>query len=155
MTDLLSAYRDDGPVARFMASRVRLPRGRWLVPPLLRAGEYGVITVVALRAGQTAQVLAYALLAVVAFHHYDIVYRLRHHGTAPPRIVTTLGGGWEGRALLVTVAALGDVLVPMLAGMVAWCGVLFLSESARSWSRFARDATRRTGIGITTGEEAI
>lgn len=130
-------------------------RAGWLVPPLLRAGEYGAIAVLAHRAGQPAQTLAYVLLAVVAFHHYDIVYRLRHQGIAPPRIITALGAGWEGRTLLVLVATLMDVLTQTLAGLAVWCCLLFLSESLRSWSMFARDATGRSAVGLDAGEGAI
>ena len=42
---------------------------------------------------------AFALLCALAFRHYDLVYRLRHRGVAPPRWLDRAGGGWDGRLL--------------------------------------------------------
>ncbi len=204
MTDLLQAYRDDGPLARavgaravplpsllltvFAAGAVAVglaadgsaigawsvlgislflvlgmlggagrpnPRVQWLVPPLLRAGEYGIVAVLTLRADPAALWLAYTLLAVVAFHQYDIVYRLRHQRKAPSELVTLLGGGWDGRTLIVSVAALSGALGPVLAIMATWCGVLFVSESMRSWVTLALDETRRSHVGTEVEEEVV
>lgn len=118
-------------LALALASVVARPRPRlaWTRPALLRALEYG--TVLALVGSSP---WAYALLAALAFHHYDIVYRARIRGTAPPRCSTLVAGGWELRlGLLVLAAALGvaepaaAVLAPALAG-------LRVAESAASWT---------------------
>ena len=58
--------------------------------------------------------LCFALLAVLAFHHYDTVYRLRHQRLAPPAWLRAAGGGWEGRVLVACVLALAGVLGPGL-----------------------------------------
>lgn len=135
------------------ASRHR--RIQWLVPPMLRAGEYGVVATLAWRAGTPEVWLAYVLLSVVAFHHYDIVYRLRHQRTAPSHLVTQLCGGWEVRTIVVTVAALAGVLTPVLIALTAWCGALFVSESMRSWVVLALDESRRTHVGAEIEEEEV
>lgn len=131
------------------------PRVQWLVPPLLRGGEYGIVAVLTFRADDTVLWLAYALLAAVAFHQYDIVYRLRHQRKAPPAIISQLGGGWEIRTIIVTAAAVGGVLAPTLAFLAIWCGALFVSESMRSWVTLALDETRRSHVGTEIEEEEV
>lgn len=133
----------------------RHPKIQWLVPPLLRAGEYGIVATLAWRAGTPQVWLAYVLLSVVAFHHYDIVYRLRHQRTAPSHLVTQLCGGWEVRTIVVTVAALAGVLTPVLIALAVWCGALFVSESMRSWVVLALDENRRTHVGAEIEEEEV
>jgi hypothetical protein len=211
MTDLLTHYRDDGPLAtlftqagplRFQALAVtfvgvvgvavglavdgvtfegagrtgpasvlgiaafvllgmvgaaarRHRRVQWLVPPMLRAGEYIIIATLAWRTGTTEMWLAYLLLAVVAFHHYDIVYRLRHQRTAPAHLISQLCGGWEVRTIVVTVAALTGTLAVVLVVLAAWCGALFVSESMRSWVVLAFDESKRAHVGSEIEEEEV
>lgn len=63
----------------------------WLVPPFFRAGEYVTILVLAARADVPGALpAAFGLVAAVAYHHYDTVYRIRG-GTGAPR------GGSSGR----------------------------------------------------------
>jgi hypothetical protein len=113
----------------------------WIVPPLLRAGEYGLLLLLTLRAhedGRAGLPLAFGLLAALAFHHYDIVYRLRHQRVAPPRWLRLLAGGWEGR-LLVALALFGTGLLTSGLGILAAIlGIVFAVESASSWLRFSR-----------------
>lgn len=131
------------------------PQVQWLVPPLLRGGEYGIVAVLTLRAEPSALWLAYALLAAVAFHQYDIVYRLRHQRKAPPALIARFGGGWEGRTIIVTIAAVAGILAPTLAVLAVWCGALFVSESMRSWITLALDETRRSHVGTEIEEEEV
>lgn len=137
------------------AAARRHRRIQWLVPPMLRAGEYVVVATLAWRTGTTEMWLAYLLLAVVAFHHYDIVYRLRHQRTAPAHLVSQLCGGWEVRTIVVTAAAITGVLAPVLIALAAWCGALFVSESMRSWVILALDETRRAHVGSEIEEEEV
>ncbi|MPZ71931.1 MAG: hypothetical protein GEU74_01665 [Nitriliruptorales bacterium] len=157
MTDTLALYRDDGPLARAVmaaVSRGTQParhRLAWLVPPLLRAVEYGGIAVLGWRAGASGLGATYALLAAMAFRHYDIVYRLRHQAAPPPAWVGTAGLGWDGRVVVVLAAALTDVYVPTAIGLAVWCGALFVAESVTSWVRVARDPTRT--VAMATGDD--
>src|SRR4051812_9167325 len=81
---LLAAGLAIGPVALVVAVAalvlLAVPGERrasalwWLVPALLRAGEYGMVVAVAALAGHHAShalPAAYALLAALSFHHYD------------------------------------------------------------------------------------
>lgn len=103
----------------------------WLVPPLIRAGEYGFIAWSGWRLAAGAGV--YALAAALAYHHYDLVYRLRYRGMAPPPWLTLLGGGWDLRLVVLVLAGLGGWYRPVTVVMAVWCGCLYGFESVRSW----------------------
>jgi Family of unknown function (DUF5941) len=110
----------------------------WLVPPLLRVLEYAFLIRLTVVADRDAMPLCFALLAVLAFHHYDTVYRLRHQRLAPPAWLRAAGGGWEGRVLAASVLALAGVLGPGLLVAAIGLGALFLTETVVSWVRYAR-----------------
>lgn len=119
----------------------------WLLPATLRLGEYGTIVVLAWRSGGAALAVTYGALAAIAFHHYDIVYRLRHQRLPPPRWLGWLGGGWEVRLLVLTASAWAGVLLPVLIAMASWLGLLYVTESAASWIAVARDEQRTVAAG--------
>uniref|UniRef100_UPI001F3DAC42 DUF5941 domain-containing protein n=1 Tax=Streptomyces albidus (ex Kaewkla and Franco 2022) TaxID=722709 RepID=UPI001F3DAC42 len=81
----------------------------WLVPPLFRTAEYVLVLILAVLAGRSgvngALPAAFGLVAAVAYHHYDTVYRIRGGTGAPPHRLVRAIGGHEGRALVVTLAA--------------------------------------------------
>jgi hypothetical protein len=122
------------------AGSARPHEGRisWTVPPLLRALEYAFLIRLTLLADPDAMPLCFALLGVLAFHHYDTVYRLRHQRVPPPAWVRAAGGGWEGRMLAACALALAGVLGPGLLVAAVVLGVLFVTETVVSWTRFAR-----------------
>lgn len=103
----------------------------WLVPPILRVAEYTFIAVVGLSSTAPRPVV-YALLAAMAFHHYDLVYRVRQR-IEPPGWVNLAGLGWDGRMLIVAVGALFGA-EPVAYGVLAgYLWLLFAGESVRSW----------------------
>ncbi|MEU9478184.1 DUF5941 domain-containing protein [Streptomyces sp. NPDC048191] len=109
----------------------------WLVPPLFRAAEYGTVLVLASKAGVNGALpAAFGLVAAVAYHHYDTVYRIRGNAGAPPAWLVRSIGGHEGRTLLVTVLAAAltasqfTVALTVLAVAVA---LVVLVESIRFW----------------------
>ncbi|GAA1425736.1 hypothetical protein GCM10009601_33270 [Streptomyces thermospinosisporus] len=109
----------------------------WLVPPVLRAAEYGTVLALAATAdADGALPAAYGLVAAVAYHHYDTVYRIRGNAGAPPHWLVRAIGGHEGRTLVVAVlaalltASQFTVALTVLAVAVA---VLVLAESIRFW----------------------
>ncbi|POX49589.1 DUF5941 domain-containing protein [Streptomyces sp. Ru72] len=109
----------------------------WLVPPFFRAAEYGTVLVLAAKSGVNGVLpAAFGLVAAVAYHHYDTVYRIRGDAGAPPPWLVRAIGGHEGRTLLVTVlaatltAAQFKVALTALAGYVA---LVVLVESIRFW----------------------
>ncbi len=109
----------------------------WLIPPLFRAAEYGTVLVLAVKADVNGALpAAFGLVAAVAYHHYDTVYRIRGDAGAPPRWLVRVIGGHEGRTLLVTVLAAllaptdFKVALTVLAVAVA---LVVLLESIRFW----------------------
>ncbi|MFC9632988.1 DUF5941 domain-containing protein [Streptomyces mirabilis] len=109
----------------------------WLVPPFFRAAEYLTVLVLAAKADVNGVLpAAFGLVAAVAYHHYDTVYRIRGNAGAPPHWLVRAIGGHEGRTLLVTVlaalltAAQFKVALTALAVAVA---LLVLVESIRFW----------------------
>ncbi|MER5875950.1 MULTISPECIES: DUF5941 domain-containing protein [unclassified Streptomyces] len=109
----------------------------WLVPPFYRAAEYLTVLVLAADADVNGALpAAFGLVAAVAYHHYDTVYRIRGNAGAPPHWLVRATGGHEGRTLLVTVlaalltAAQFKVALTVFAVAVA---LLVLIESIRFW----------------------
>lgn len=111
----------------------------WLVPPLFRAAEYTTVLVLAARS-DSAQALpaAFGLVAAVAYHHYDTVYRIRGGTGAPPAWLVRTVGGHEGRTLVVVaLAALlanrGNDFTSALTALAVAIGLVVLVESIRFW----------------------
>ncbi|MBW3593646.1 MAG: hypothetical protein KY396_08115 [Actinobacteria bacterium] len=144
----LDLHRDDGPLAARVVAALggeracRRPHGlAWLGPPLLRALEYTFLIALTGAVEPVALPQCFALVTVLALHHYDIVYRLRYQRIAPARWVGAIGGGWEGRMLAATLLALAGWLSPGLAIVAAVLAAVYAGEAAVSWARVARDPT--------------
>ncbi|MFI0774395.1 DUF5941 domain-containing protein [Streptomyces sp. NPDC021212] len=116
----------------------------WLVPPLFRAAEYGTVLILAARSQVNGALpAAFGLVAAVAYHHYDTVYRIRGGTGAPPHGLVRAIGGHEGRILVVTaIAALlhglsqGDPNQGFTIALTALAVVIALTvliESIRFW----------------------
>ncbi|MCF3144821.1 DUF5941 domain-containing protein [Streptomyces platensis] len=109
----------------------------WLVPPFFRAGEYVTILVLAARADVPGALpAAYGLVAAVAYHHYDTVYRIRGGTGAPPRWLVRATGGHEGRILVITVLAAAlspEGFTIALTALAVALALLVLIESIRFW----------------------
>ncbi|MER7931162.1 MULTISPECIES: DUF5941 domain-containing protein [unclassified Streptomyces] len=121
----------------------------WLVPPLFRVAEYGTVLVLASKSGVNGTLpAAFGLVAAVAYHHYDTVYRIRGDAGAPPAWLVRAVGGQEGRTLLVTVVAAAltaqqfEVALTVLAVVVAG---LVLVESIRFWASAGAPAVHDEG----------
>jgi phosphatidylglycerophosphate synthase len=109
----------------------------WLVPPFFRAAEYGTVLVLAARADVNGALpAAFGLVAAVAYHHYDTVYRIRGSAGAPPAWLVRAVGGHEGRTLLVTVLAAvltASQFTAALTVLAVAVALLVLVESIRFW----------------------
>jgi hypothetical protein len=119
----------------------------WLVPPLLRATEYGFLGALGIAQGVSPP-LVYVLLAVLAYHHYDTVYRTRQKLWPAPWVFRA-GLGWDGRTLIAAAAAYFGVLPFAYLGLAAYLGVLFVTESVVTWTR----TERGTGVMGNLEEE--
>lgn len=109
----------------------------WLLPPLFRAAEYGTVLVLAAKSEVNGALpAAFGLVAAVAYHHYDTVYRIRGDAGAPPHWLVRTIGGHEGRvlvtAVLATVLARSDFPVALTA-MAGFVALVVLVESIRFW----------------------
>ncbi|WP_461027432.1 DUF5941 domain-containing protein, partial [Streptomyces sparsus] len=110
----------------------------WLVPPFFRIAEYTVVLVLAARSDVNGALpAAFGLVAAVAYHHYDTVYRIRGGTGAPPTRLVRAIGGHEGRTLAVTVVVAVwsgtaglTIALSALAGALA---LVVLAESIRFW----------------------
>jgi hypothetical protein len=116
----------------------RLDRLRWMVPPVLRAAEYGALIWFVALAGAAGEGAAFAVLGTIAFRQYDLVYRLRHMARTPPRWINVLTGGWDGR-LVAFCALLALGALPTACYVVAAVlGVALVAESVHAWTTFSR-----------------
>ncbi|MET9734134.1 DUF5941 domain-containing protein [Streptomyces sp. NPDC006458] len=109
----------------------------WLVPPLFRAAEYGTVLALASKAAVNGALpAAFGLVAAVAYHHYDTVYRIRGDAGAPPAWLVRAIGGQEGRTLLVAVLAAlltGAQFTVALTALAVAVALVVLVESIRFW----------------------
>lgn len=112
----------------------------WLVPPIMRAIEYGYLATLAF-AHDVSKPLTYAFIGVLAYHHYDTVYRTRQR-LWPATWVFRAGLGWDGRLLIVAIATLAGVLSATIAVLTVYLGLLFSIESVYTWTRTG------TGSGV-------
>ncbi|SDK25860.1 hypothetical protein SAMN05421874_106171 [Nonomuraea maritima] len=103
----------------------------WLVPPILRLIEYTFIAACGFANG-VPPVLVFVLLGALAFHHYDLVYRLRQRVYPPPWLATA-GLGWDGRMIVVSVFALAGWLTGGFVLLALYLWAMFGWESLTCW----------------------
>jgi hypothetical protein len=139
---LLRRQGDSGPILGVLALVVPDPvrqrwwahRAAWAVPSGLRFLELGLVALVALAWFPSVQVIAFWWMAVVAFHHYDALYRAMQD-SGMPRWLAWTGLGWEGRTVLVVVlAGLGvSALSTGLAVGTCLLAALFVVVASVQW----------------------
>lgn len=121
----------------------------WLVPPFLRAAEYSTVLVLAARADVNGALpAAYGLVAAVAYHHYDTVYRIRGNAGAPPHWLVRVIGGHEGRTLAVAAAAAvltASQFTAALTVLAVAVALVVLAESIRFWASAGAPAVHDEG----------
>jgi Family of unknown function (DUF5941) len=122
----------------------------WLAPPLLEAGECLFLAALGF-AGRVPPPATFALIAAVALHHMDVAYRARNELVPSPAgplvreegqlpYSDRIGFGWDGRMIIVGLAAVGGVL-PMIYPLLA----LYM------WGLLARDWL----VGWSAGHAAV
>ena len=141
--DVLRAQLDAGPVAAGLARLIPGIRPRldgrfgWGVPPVLRAVELGGIAWIMAISTVGLSATAFWLLFFVAYHHYDNLYRSLQ-GSAPPRWLTYMGLGWEGRLGIVAIAAATSLIDALSGVLLVWFGVVFGVVASIQWLRSKR-----------------
>ncbi|WP_137122188.1 DUF5941 domain-containing protein [Segeticoccus rhizosphaerae] len=111
----------------------QLPSVLWLAEALV----VGSVTVAVVPEG--ARGAAYLWLAVVAYHRYDVVYRLRETGEGGAGWVALATLGVDGRVVGLLLVAF---LAPELLSLVLWIGaavlaVVYAVDSVLGWRRAA------------------
>lgn len=139
--ELVRAQLDSGPLISGVAmlTGLRLPTGRWVWawPAILRLMEMGLVAAVVLIGGVAFLPLAFGYLFVVAYHHYDTLYRALQ-ASVPPRWLTWLAFGWDGRTVLVLAAVSLGVLEPELRAASIWLLLVCVILASVQWLRSAR-----------------
>lgn len=107
----------------------------WVLPATMRAVELLVAWVVTWRVAPAMAPWLFLWLFVVAFHHYDTLYRALG-GARAPRWLVWGGLGWDGRTALVLVSAiLGGAA--SLGGLLTWgsimLGLLLVVAASAQW----------------------
>ena len=119
------------------SGRPHADRFAWSVPGLLRVAEYGGLVWIAANAGDDAPAAAFALIAALAFRHYDVVYRARYQGAGPPAWVQVAAGGWDGRLLVALALLVAGALPGAMFALAAVLGIGFVAECVVSWVRLS------------------
>ncbi len=110
----------------------------WQAPAALWVAESLVVAVLVHHTAGVMSAAGFAYLAAVAYHRYDVLYRQRDTGAAPPAWLSTAGLGVDGRVvLLLAVAWLAPgALIPLLWAGAGYLAVLYVAESAAGWRRW-------------------
>ncbi len=148
---LLARQGDSGPLLSIVgllipeAARRRWWQNRaaWAVPAILRLCELGAVAAIALAWFPTASVIAFWWMALVAYHHYDTLYRAMQDRSSP-RWLTWAGLGWEGRTIVVVVLAIVGATA-LRTGLTwgAWVMVaLFVVVASVQWLSVQAKASR-------------
>ena len=131
-SELLERQLDMGPMSKWIFDDSEDPmsnRFAWATPSLLRLFEFGMVWLLA-----SDNPWAFLWLMVVAFHHYDAMYRALAGYSMQPWI-NAWGLGWDGRTLLVVICALGFVItlnsLLIVGGLLL--AVLFVMFASRQW----------------------
>nr|WP_231921562.1 DUF5941 domain-containing protein [Micromonospora auratinigra] len=102
----------------------------WLVPAVLRAGEYLFAIAVGMVGGAPAW-LIFGYVFVLTLHHYDLTARLEKRQAAPPLHDASLG--WEGRSVLLGIAAIAGIVSIALATLGTYLLVVFVASVVLAW----------------------
>ena len=121
-------------VAGITGGRAGRSRLRWLVPVLVRFGEYACLVWIGALAG--AEPAAFALVAALALRQYDMVYGLRYRGALPGAPT----GGWDGRIALAGVLLAVGWLPGGFYVLAAIIAVVSITAAIRDWSTTRRGA---------------
>ena len=110
----------------------------WLLPGGVVGAEAMVVLGVTAGLPAPARWAGYTWFGAVAWHRYDVAYRIRETGQPPRPWLRALTLGAEGRMLLVTVGwAVGAPIEVLLGVGSAVLLVIWVGESGYSWRSLA------------------
>lgn len=130
--ELIIAQRDNGPILDSLPQVFRrepTSRWNWANPMINRLIEMGIVALIAMIWFPQWITLAFGYLFIVAFHHYDNLYRALA-GSRAPRWITWGAFGRDGRTIIVVAAALigitafYDALNLGVAWLFMWCVII-------------------------------
>ncbi len=107
----------------------------WQAPAVMWAAEVLAVGILVHHTLGSTSAAGFAFLAAVAYHRYDVVYRLRDIGMPPPPWLSLAGGGTDGRlvVLLLLATLAPSAVVPVMWLAAAALSLLYLGESAAAW----------------------
>ncbi|WP_435871056.1 DUF5941 domain-containing protein [Micromonospora musae] len=121
----------------------------WLVPAALRAAEFlFAITVGVL--GDVPPWLIFGYLFVLTVHHYDLTARLEKRQAAPPLHAATFG--WDGRSVLLTLAAIVGFGGIGMATLGTYLLVVFVASVVLAWVVLPARAARASAVPVRMGD---
>ncbi|MEH1057322.1 DUF5941 domain-containing protein [Micromonospora sp. CPCC 206171] len=120
----------------------------WLVPAALRAGEY-LFAIAVGAVGDAPPWLVFGYVLVLTLHHYDLTARLEKRQAAPPLHRWTLG--WEGRSVLLALAAIAGIVSIGLATLGTHLLVGFVASVVLAWVVLPARAARVTAVPVGGG----
>ncbi|MGK5737984.1 DUF5941 domain-containing protein [Micromonospora sp. URMC 103] len=120
----------------------------WLVPAALRAGEYLFAIAVGVL-GDVPAWLIFGYVFVLTVHHYDLTARLEKRQAAPPLHPVTLG--WDGRSLLLCLAAIVGFAGIGMATLGTYLLVVFVASVVLAWVVLPARAARASAVPVRTG----
>jgi Family of unknown function (DUF5941) len=100
----------------------------WLVPLVLLAGQFVYLTALGFSAGVPGPV-TFAMISLVALRQLDVACRARLAGWPPQRSRL----GWDGRLVVVGIAALLGVATFAYVALAAYLGWLLCRASLSGW----------------------
>ena len=104
---------------------------RWAVPAALRAASTAALLWIAASRATRRCPAAFALIAALAFRHYDLVYRPRFQGVAPPRWVEPSPAAGTGGCCSLRAAGRRRAARPACSSSPASSASLFVGECGR------------------------
>jgi hypothetical protein len=117
----------------------------WLCPAILRMIEYSFVAAVGFSHG-VHPVVIFLLLGAIVFHHYDLVYRMRQH-VYPPPWLSSVGLGWEGRTIVIGLAALASLTTAGFVLLALYLWAVFGWESVTCWAAAPRSGDEAAEVG--------
>ena len=151
--DLICAQLDNGPLFDSLPKFVRrLPGSRWnwANPMINRLIEMGVVAGIAIVWFPQWITLAFGYLFIIAFHHYDNLYRALARSQAP-RWLTWGALGRDSRIIIVVIAALigitafYDALNLGVAWLFMWCVIVASAQYLNTQSSPVEAASTQKG----------